>query len=155
MLNDKIYFSDSTMDKKIRKRKNMNINKINKYIKNEKIARIATVDNFGNPSVVPVWFFFKNDCIYFGSSNTDKKTMNIKTNSMISMVIDTGMKNSELQGVVINGKAQILPIKNSEINYSLELEKKYNNLIDVIPESRGKHIIIKITPENFVSWDYT
>ncbi len=121
---------------------------------------MATVDESGNPLVLPVCFAYDGCFIYSPidkkpkrvSADKLKRVRNIINNPNISLVIDKYFEDwNELYYVIITGSAQVL---NSGKEYDKALKilaEKYDQYRKMGLENLG-FPVIKITPEKIISW---
>ena len=86
------------------------------YLKTQRLARIATVSNNGQPDVVPVGFEYDGKYFWVGSHSQDiflrtQKYYNVKHgNRLISLVIDDleSISPWKPRGIKIYGKAEVM-----------------------------------------------
>lgn len=128
-----------------------------KFVKSQKILRLATIDYSGNPHIVPVWYMYTNGKFYVGTNTNTRKAKNIKKNSKISFCVDIGIRSPDIIGVMGTGKAKlILKTKIVEsiakkilLRYFTSLKNKSaQELLD------QTDCIIEITPKNITDWRY-
>jgi len=87
------------------------------YIRDHRIARLATVAEDNTPSIVPICYVFDGQHVYSPidekpksvPSDQLKRVRNIKANSAVSMVIDDYSENwNELRYVLLSGSAELI-----------------------------------------------
>jgi len=104
--------------------------KESKYLKEQRLGRIATVSPDIQPHVVPVAFEFDGSHFYFGGWNLEKslKFRNIRQNNKVAFVVDdlVSVDPWRVSGVEIKGIAEIT--------------------------KRNGHEYVKITPLRKSSW---
>jgi pyridoxamine 5'-phosphate oxidase family protein len=85
--------------------------KESKYLKEQRLGRIATVSPDIQPHVVPVAFEFDGSHFYFGGWNLEKslKFRNIRQNNKVAFVVDNlvSVDPWRVSGVEIKGIAEI------------------------------------------------
>ncbi|MRN68884.1 MAG: PPOX class F420-dependent oxidoreductase [Nitrosopumilales archaeon] len=85
--------------------------KESKYLKEQRLGRIATVSPDVQPHVVPVAFEFDGSHFYFGGWNLEKslKFRNIRQNNKVAFVVDdlVSVDPWRVSGVEIKGIAEI------------------------------------------------
>lgn len=85
--------------------------KESKYLKEQRLGRIATVSPDIQPHVVPVAFEFDGSHLYFGGWNLEKslKFRNIRQNNKVAFVVDNlvSVDPWRVSGVEIKGIAEI------------------------------------------------
>ena len=129
-------------------------------INSHRIARMATVDESGNPLVLPVCFAYDGQFIYSPIDNKPKsvsagklkRVRNITDNPNISLVIDNYVENwSLLYYLIIQGTSEIICEGQEYQNALTILTEKYSQYVEMGLESLGAPVI-KITPEKIISW---
>ena len=123
--------------------------KTSKFLKSQKILRLATIDKKNNPHIVPVWYEFRNKKFYIGTNTRTRKAKNIKMNPKVSFCIDVGVKSPDIFGVMGIGKARLILerkqvsfiakrilrryFKNLKIKSAQELLNDTNCIIEILP----------------------
>lgn len=101
-----------------------------KFLKESRLARIATVSPTGQPHVVPIGFEFNDGFFYFGGYNITKslKFRNIQKNNKVGLTVDDLISANPWtpRFIIIRGIAEIITENG--------------------PGSIGKNTTIKITP---------
>ena len=128
------------------------------FIREHRVARLATVDGDGRPSVIPICYVFDGGTIYSPidekpksvAARELKRVRNIETNPHVSLVIDDYSDDwNQLAYVLIRGVAVVMSA-GAEHGRAVELlREKY-------PQYRamaiGERPIIKITPAQIKRW---
>ncbi len=127
------------------------------FIRKQKILRIATIDENGNPHIVPVWYSFINNRFYIGTNTRTTKARNIKHNSKVSFCIDIGIKSPEIFGVMGIGKAKLI-LENKRVKtIAKKILRRY---FKSLKNNSAQHLledtdcIIKIIPKKTVNWKF-
>ena len=128
-----------------------------KFLKSQKILRLATIDSSGNPHIVPVWYMYTNGKFYVGTNTNTRKAKNIKKNSKISFCVDTGIRSPDIIGVMGTGRAKLILktrrvksiAKKVLLRYFTSLKNKSaQELLD------QTDCIIEIAPKKITDWRY-
>jgi len=128
-----------------------------KFIKTQKILRLATIDPQGNPHIVPVWYDYTNGKFYIGTNTRTMKARNVKKNPKVSFCVDIGIKSPDIFGITGIGKARLilenrrvkLVAKKILLRYFKSLKNKSaQQLLD------DTDCIIEITPKKLTSWKF-
>ncbi len=131
------------------------------FLERPLIARMATADPDCQPHVVPVWFGWDGKSIWISAFASTRKVKELFQNPKISVVIDIAEENGDTQGVLLEGKAEIIkePVelvqKQSRWIYTRYLGeqgvqgKEPQSWIHD-PENR----IIQLTPDFIHTWSY-
>ncbi|NHH98599.1 hypothetical protein DYY66_0296 [Candidatus Nitrosotalea sp. FS] len=128
-----------------------------KFVKSQKILRLATIGSSGDPHIVPVWYMYTNGKFYVGTNTNTRKAKNIKKNSKISFCVDTGIRSPDIIGVMGMGRAKLILktemvksiSKKILLRYFTSLKNKSaQELLD------QTDCIIEITPKKVTDWRY-
>lgn len=120
-------------------------------LRKQEIARIVTLSKDGYPHIAPMWFAYDGRYVYIGTDSDTKKVANILNNNKVAVLVDSQDWHNP-EGVLIQGKAEILKKGDKDFDYSVNLvverfpgEKKYEG-----PKQR----ILKITPVKVAYWKF-
>jgi nitroimidazol reductase NimA-like FMN-containing flavoprotein (pyridoxamine 5'-phosphate oxidase superfamily) len=131
--------------------------KISKFLKSQKILRLATIDDKNNPHIVPVWYEFRNKKLYVGTNTRTRKAKNIKMNPKVSFCVDVGVKSPNIFGVMGIGKARLI-LKRDQVSFIAKriLKRYFKNLkIKSAQELLDDtNCIIEILPRRTTVWKF-
>lgn len=128
------------------------------FLKDGRILRIASIDQDGTPHLVPVWYIYENDMLYFATSDTSRKAKNIKKNGKVAFCIDVGVGYSDLKAVVGKGDAKVVTDKKLVEEKGKKILIKYlGDLNHPVAKELAKmdNCVVQITPMKSRSWDYS
>ena len=119
-----------------------------KFLDSHEVGRLAVSSKDGMPYVTPVIYAMDGDCPVIATDYGTKKLNILKENNKAGLVVDIVDPN---KGVMIQGTCEIF-----------ERDKEYLRLLKVLtdrlvyyrenPWKEGESPILRITPENIVSW---
>ncbi len=129
------------------------------YVDSQRVARLATVDGEGRPSLVPVCYAFDGERFYIALDEKPKnvpptrlkRVRNIRANPSVSLLIDSYNDDwSRLRYVLVNGTAALEDQGAERHTHAIALlRKKY-------PQYRTMRIdeqpVIVVTPASVRSW---
>lgn len=122
------------------------------FIKQLRVARLATADSKGTPHNVPVCPVLEGEKIYFGTEAGGKKVRNIRVNRNVALVFDDYTDAWEhLRGIMVQGPARILGIREFR-RMRKKLYAKYLQYATMAPLSDGDCVIVEVTPRRKFSW---
>ena len=130
--------------------------KQDKFLKSQKILRLATIDNRGIPHIVPVWYLYKNGIFYVGTNTSTKKVKNVKKNPKVSFCVDAGIR-SPIFGVMGRGVAKLIFNKKIVSSTTKKILLRYfsslnnNSAQELLAQT---DCIIKITPRKITVWEF-
>lgn len=119
------------------------------FLRTQRTARVATVNEKGEPHVVPMWFVWNDGKFYMNTLRRSRRTKDLDRGSPASVVIDAGYEYGELCGVTMYGSFR--DADNLEELGKLFGEKYWNGM-DIPPVKSHKWVVME--PERIVSWDF-
>jgi general stress protein 26 len=128
-----------------------------KFLKSQKILRLATIGKNKMLHIVPVWYRYSEKKFYIGTNTRTQKAINIKKNKRVSCCIDVGINAPEIYGVMIQGNANLILENNKVKKLAKKILLRYFNTLD---NKSAKELldetdcIIEIIPEKFSVWNY-
>ena len=84
------------------------MNKRDKFLKEQKILRLCTIDKNNFPHITPVWYMFSGGKIYIGTDTKSQKIKNLEKNNHVSFCVDVGVNSPDIYGVMGQGNANII-----------------------------------------------
>jgi len=133
------------------------MNKKDKFLKTQKILRLATIDNRSFPHIVPVWYMYNGKKFYVGTNTSTKKAKNLKKNKRVSFCVDTGVRSPQIYGVMGKGTGKLILEKNKVSKLSKKILLRYFTTLENKSAQElldDTDCIIEITPDKFSVWSY-
>jgi PPOX class probable F420-dependent enzyme len=124
------------------------------FLRENTKCALATIDKDGFPHVVAMGFYVEGGVVYMTSYAKAQKVLNVRRNSHVGLMVETGSTYGELRGVMVRGTCEIIE--------DVETVRRVMNRRRGTPES-GRHgstdsapkrVVLKITPEKTTSWDH-
>ena len=118
----------------------------------------------GYPHPMPMWFCIDSHgticCTTFAKS---QKVLNLRRDPRASLVVETGDQYSELKGVVVEARAEIVAEERVVLDVLMGIAKKrqVSGTDDNQPIRSGlertakKRVALLFAPERFMSWDHS
>ena len=123
---------------------------------------IASVNPDGRPHLVPMWFGIDDDgLIAFTTYGTSQKVRNLERDPRITVLVDAGDVYTELRGVAIDGRAEI--IRDDAVTartgalvgaHHAGRPRPPQEAGDGSPPRPTKRVTIRVHPERVRSWDH-
>ncbi|MCS7002252.1 MAG: pyridoxamine 5'-phosphate oxidase family protein [Dehalococcoidia bacterium] len=76
------------------------------YLERQLVGRLATVTPTGTPHLTPIWYMILDGGLYVGTQATRKKYRNIVANRAVSFCVDSGGRETDIEAVIIEGRAE-------------------------------------------------
>jgi len=127
------------------------------FLKTQKVLRLATIDQSGNPHIVPVWYLYSGKKFYVGTNTKTQKAKNVKRNRQVSFCVDVGIHSPKIYGVMGRGTAKIILEKNTVSRLAKRILKRYYRTLE---NKSAKELldetdcIIEISPKKLSVWSY-
>ncbi len=105
---------------------------------------IITVRPDGRPHAMPVWGFWVNDALYFGTARDSRKWHNLASNPHVIVHLESAAEVVVVEGVAseITNRALIAALRPVS-------EKKYGMWM---PPDPRKHVVIAVRPQTAFAW---
>ena len=120
-----------------------------RFLKDNDVGRLATIDKDGLPHVVPVCYIYRSGALWVATDYETKKYRNLLLNNKIAMVVDTGYDSN--RGMVIQGRARIYE-RGEEFRKAYAAFYKRFNWVKATPWKQGDAPFIKIIPSRKACW---
>ena len=133
-------------------------------------AIVTTLGSDGHPHAAPMWYFVEDGRIVFRSFTKSQKIVNLSRDPRITVRVERGVAYSELQAVMIRGKARLIDGADDP-EYVLaaygRLAAMYPMLgpepiqldADALEAAFGrfapKNTAVVVIPQKVTSWDHT
>ena len=133
------------------------MNNRDKFLKSQRILRLATIDDKKNLHIVPVWYLYSSKKIFIGTNTRTQKAKNAKKNKRISFCVDVGINSPDIYGVMGQGNANII-LENSKVKRIARKillryfdSMKNKSAIELLDDT---NCIIEIIPAKWSVWSY-
>ncbi len=137
---------------------------IRRFLDDSRTIIINSIGRDGVPHPMPMWFGIEDDgAVVMTTFTKSQKIQNLKRDPRVSLLAEAGEEYSELRGVVLYGKAELIPDLDGVIDV---LRNVTARSADGVPEASSeavsegvrrtasKRTAIRIRPERVVSWDH-
>jgi hypothetical protein len=136
----------------------MTATELAEFLASERTCRVATVSADG-PHVTPLWFVWDGDALWLNSIARSQRWTDWERDNRVAVVIDTGEAYTELRGVEIRGRAEVVgdvPRSATPDDDLVAVERqyaeKYAGSSTFTPD--GRHAWRRIVPDKITSWDF-
>jgi len=128
------------------------------FLASERTCRVASVGGDGSPHVTPLWFAWDGTSLWLTSIVRSQRWADLERDDRVSVVVDAGTEFTELRGVEIRGRAEVVgevprtgaPVAALETPERLFAAKYAGGRV----HHDGRHAWLRITPSKIVSWDF-
>ena len=117
---------------------------------------LTTIGADGYPHSVPIGYFRVGDEIYTGGRDGTQRIANIRRNSQVSALIESGDSMQDIKGLMVQGDADIVTDPAEALKLMRASAKHRGTPEDELPtEPRPGIAYIRIAPKKYISWDYS
>lgn len=128
------------------------------FLEESNLARLGTIDEAGEPHVVPVWFAWDGERFLVGADASDHKVANLRRSGRASLEVDSDLRRK--RGILVRGAAALIDGDAGRALYRQVSEAQVRRYQPdkAAPEvaarmvGRGTPVVIAITPRSIVSW---
>jgi hypothetical protein len=128
------------------------------FLASERTCRVASTGRDGSPHVTPLWFAWDGAALWLTSIVRSQRWTDLQRDNRVSVVVDAGGPFTELRGVELRGRAEVV----GEIPRTGEplpaLDGPERLFADKYAGGRvhydGRHSWLRVTPQKIVSWDF-
>ncbi len=131
-----------------------------KFLEDGWTLQVASVGHNGFPHLVAMWYVVIDGKIHFTTFGKSQKILNLRRNSKISCMLESGRGYAELQGMVIEGEAELLEDNDFTAKVMGLVGAKYNGIPAPMETSEqalkvaSKRVVVKVNPVDIYSWDH-
>lgn len=124
------------------------------FLAEERVLRMATVDEAGWPAVVPVWFVWHDRAFWVWNLDRASRTPRLRSgDTRVGVCVDGGEAYAELRGVTARVEHAFVPDDDVPVAVRTELGRKYFEL-DGPVDNVDDHTWMRLDPVEVQTWDF-
>ena len=123
------------------------------FLAEERVLRLATIDEEGWPAVVPVWYVWHEGGFWVWNLTRAKRTARLEEGTRCAFVVDGGTEYVELRGASGRLAYRFMPDDEVPIEVRAGFSRKYFGS-DHPVEPADHHAWIRFEPLTLASWDF-
>ena len=137
----------------------MTDDEIAEFIDHSRTATLATVSPGGRPHLVAMWYAVLDGEIWFETKAKSQKAVNLRRDSMVTVMIDDGQTYDTLRGVSIDGRAEIVDDPDSLLRVGISVWERYtgpysDDMRPFVDQMMYNQIAVRVVPTRLRSWDH-
>lgn len=137
-----------------RERLAMTVEELDAFLAEERVLRMATIDEDGWPAVVPVWFVWHGGAIWVWNLDRAARTRRLDAgDTRMSVVVDGGEAYQELRGVHARVDYRFVADDDAPLEVRTNFNRKYFGGDDPVGHL-DDHTWMELTPRTVRSWDF-
>lgn len=133
------------------------------FLVEQKTIILVSNGKDGYPHPMPMWFYADEaGAVYCTTFRKSQKVLNYQRDPRASLLVESGEQYSELKSVLIYASAEIIDDKDAVVDALVKINTKgmtvsdddVQKLIGAVSKTAEKRVVLKFTPERYVSWDH-
>jgi PPOX class probable F420-dependent enzyme len=137
----------------------MNDEEIRAFLEEQRTLQVATIDHDGWPHLIAMWYVLINDQIVFWTYAKSQKAVNLRRDSRLTCLVETGVRYEELRGVQIKGRAIISDDRETVQRIGEAIWEHINGSLNentrrMVEAQAAKRVVVFVEPVEIVSWDH-
>lgn len=135
---------------------------IDEFLSGRHVARLATIGDDGAARVTPMWYLWRHHKVFLVMSTSRAQLANMRRDPRATICIDEDPRLSDgfsagAQGVVIRGRTDVTSDPEIRDVVYREIAEVYGvaqNPEYLAARDSEERVIVVITPEKLMSWDF-
>ncbi len=137
----------------------MSDDEITDFIAHNRTATLATTASSGAIHLVAMWYAVIDGEIWFETKAKSQKTVNLRRNPAVSVMVESGLTYDQLRGVAIEGTVEIYDDADTCLKTGISVWERYNgpytdDLQPAVEQMMNKRVAIRVVPQRVRSWDH-
>jgi PPOX class probable F420-dependent enzyme len=130
------------------------------FIEDARTIVLSTIDHRGYPHSVAMWYVVDDGRFLMTTYRKSQKTVNVRRNPKVSLLVESGVTYETLKGVLIRGPAEVIDDEDTCVSVLTRVHRKMHGAFpegveEALRLQARKRIVIKVTPERVSSWDHS
>ena len=136
---------------------------IRDYLEAERTLIIVSNGPNGYPHAMPMWFWTDREgCLYCSTFGKSQKVVNWRRDPKATLLVESGEEYAELKGVLIYATTEIIDDPERVVDTLVEVNagdreldaEERAKLREAVAPRAHKRVLLKFTPERYVTWDH-
>lgn len=129
------------------------------FVERRRTATLATLGPSGHPHLTAMWFAVLDREIWFETKAKSQKAVNLRRDPRLTVSVEDGLTYDALQGVAIEGTAEIVEDPDALWAVGVNMWERYNGpyseeVKPLVELMLHKRIAIRVIPERIRTWDH-
>ena len=130
------------------------------FLGNARTIVLSTLDRFGYPHSVAMWFVMEDGCCLMTTYAKAQKAVNVARNPKVALMAESGDTYDTLKGVLVRGRAELIDDLETCVRVLTRVHKKMmgampEGIEEALKAQARKRVVIKVTPQRTSSWDHS
>ena len=140
----------------------MSDDEVQAYLESERVLNVATIGATGHPHLVAMWYAMVGGNAVFWTFGKSQKVVNLRRDSKISGLVESGDTYDQLRGVELRGRGVIIEDYDQVLEIGKAVGVKYNgpsalseSALPFLEAQATKRVGVVFEIDHVVSWDHT
>lgn len=130
------------------------------FLATTKTLVLSSIDSRGYPHSVAMWFSTVDGLVHMTTFRKSQKVLNIRRNPKVSLLAESGTRYSELRGLMIRGRAELVDDLDLCATILTDIQSRYfgaadSSVRDILRQQAAKRVAVRVHPERVTSWDHS
>ena len=141
----------------------LSADEIQQFLQEQKTLIIVSNGKDGYPHPMPMWFYVDDaGCLYCTTFSKAQKVFNWRRDPKAALLVESGEEYAELKSVLIYATAEVIDDFEAICDGLVNIGAKGRTLSaeqaqamrSQVAKTAEKRVLLKFTPERYVSWDH-
>ena len=137
----------------------MSAEEIAQFLTEQRVATLATIAASGQPHLVAMWYAVIDGVLWFETKAKSQKAVNIRRDSRVTVMIETGQTYDTLRGVAMEGHAEIVDDPDALWAVGVNVWERYNGpyseeVRPMVEFMLAKRVAVRVDVARTRSWDH-
>ncbi|MEV6876687.1 PPOX class F420-dependent oxidoreductase [Amycolatopsis sp. NPDC051128] len=137
----------------------MSAAEITEFLNEQRVATLATVGPSGQPHLVAMWYAVLDGVLWFETKAKSQKATNLRRDSRVTVMVETGDTYDALRGVALEGRATIVDDPDALWAVGVNVWERYNGpyseeVRPMVEFMLTKRVAVRVDAERTRSWDH-
>jgi PPOX class probable F420-dependent enzyme len=137
----------------------MSQEEIDAFLAERNSMSMATIDKDGRIHMVAMWYGFLEGAVAFETKAKSQKVANLRRDSRLTVMVETGETYDQLRGVELVGTGEIVEEPDRIWELGVSVFERYNapyteEMKPFVEIMLRKRVVVKLHVEKTVSWDH-
>ena len=140
----------------------MTDDEVQAYLESERVLNVATIGPTGHPHLVAMWYAMVGDNVVFWTFSKSQKIVNLRRDSKMTGLVESGDTYDQLRGVELRGRGVIVDDYEAILEIGMAVGVKYNGpaalgdaALPFLEAQATKRFGVVFEIDHIVSWDHT
>jgi PPOX class probable F420-dependent enzyme len=132
---------------------------VSSFLREQRVATLATIGPSGRPHLAAMWYALVGDQLWFETKAKSQKAVNLRRDDRITVLVEAGHTYDALRGVSLDGRGVIVSDPDALWAVGVSIWERYTGPYDeslrpAVEMMLHKRIAIRVEVDRVRSWDH-